>query len=62
MGNNRGTKYSKNTRVSDTASEAYWDFDFTDMGRYDLPAIMHGIISIDKAPLTRPSVGLSTWY
>mmetsp|Transcript_1005 Transcript_1005/g.1373 ORF Transcript_1005/g.1373 Transcript_1005/m.1373 type:complete len:104 (-) Transcript_1005:734-1045(-) len=41
MANNRGTKYSKNLRVSDKASEAYWDFDFTDMGMHDVPAFFH---------------------
>jgi len=44
MGNNRGTKFSsKNLQESDTTSEAYWNFDFTDFGTQDLPAIMHSI-------------------
>ena len=51
MGNSRGTKYSKNTRVADNMTEAYWDFDFTDMGMYDVPAFLHTIISVDKGEL-----------
>lgn len=43
MGNNRGTKYSKNLNVADPTSAAYWDFDFTDMGLFDVPAIIHSI-------------------
>ena len=47
MGNNRGTKFSKNLQREDTSSEEYWDFDFTDMGTKDLPAIIHSIKSFD---------------
>ena len=43
MLNNRGTKFSQNTNVADQTSEAYWNFDFTDRGVYDLPAILHSI-------------------
>ena len=43
MGNNRGTKFSKNLKVEDQGSEEYWDFDFREMGTEDLPAIMHSI-------------------
>ena len=44
MCNNRGTKFSsENTNVADQTSEAYWNFDFTDMAMNDLPAILHSI-------------------
>ena len=43
MGNNRGTKFSRNLQVSDAASEEYWDFDFTDYALKDLPALVHSI-------------------
>ena len=49
MANNRGTKFSKNLQHDDDASEAYWDFDFTDMGTKDLPAVIHSIRSINEA-------------
>ena len=51
MGNNRGTKFSKNLQREDTSSEEYWDFDFTDMGTKDLPAIIHSIKSFDVLQL-----------
>ena len=47
MGNNRGTKFSDNTLVKSKASEAYWNFDFTDMGESDLPAFLHTIKEFD---------------
>ena len=43
MGNNRGTRYTKNLQVIDASSEGYWNFDFTDYGVKDLPAIVHTI-------------------
>ena len=49
MGNNRGTKYSSvNKKTPDTTSEAYWNFDFTDMGLYDVPAFIHTIRQVDS--------------
>ena len=49
LGNNRGSKYgSVNDDISDQTSEAYWNFDFTDMGLYDLPAITHSIKRISS--------------
>ena len=38
MGNNRGTKYT--ITPGDNTSAAYWDFNFADMGTYDLPAFI----------------------
>jgi len=37
--------------VSDKTSEAYWNFDFTDMGVKDLPAFFHTINVVAPAPL-----------
>ena len=54
MVNNRGTKYSHNTKVADKSSEAYWNFDFTDMGTYDVPALVHGVIEVTKKHLNNP--------
>ena len=52
MGNNRGTKFSRNLQISDTASEEYWDFDFTDFGTKDLPAIVHSVDRLFDTPIT----------
>ena len=58
MANNRGTKYSSvNLDVADMASEQYWDFDFTDMGVYDLPAIIHSIKQFDGQSLRMIAYG-----
>lgn len=46
MGNNRGTKFSKNLKVTDKTDEAYWDFDFREMGTEDIPSIIHSINDI----------------
>ena len=43
MGNNRGTKFSKNVQLTDSSSAEYWDFDFREMGTEDVPAIIHSI-------------------
>ena len=44
MACNRGAKHcARNLKVSDDTSDTYWDFDFTDMAMYDLPAIIHAI-------------------
>lgn len=51
MGNNRGTKFSKNMQVADESSEAYWDFDFRDMGTKDLPALIHSINQLEGGDL-----------
>ena len=48
MANSRGTKYSHNTKVADKKSEAYWNFDFTDMGKYDVPALLHSVFEISS--------------
>ena len=52
MANSRGTKYSQtNLNISDQTSEAYWDFDFTDMGVKDLTALVHTIKSFSEFSL-----------
>ena len=38
FGNNRGNKYSLSHTSLDIKSEAFWDFSFQELGRYDLPA------------------------
>ena len=39
MGNNRGTKYT--IQSGDNTSAAYWEFNFADMGEYDIPAFIN---------------------
>lgn len=38
LGNNRGTKFGQNHTTLDPSQKEFWDFDFEDMGRQDVPA------------------------
>ena len=38
LGNQRGTKYSKGHTTLSTKDKAYWQFSYTEMGKYDAPA------------------------
>lgn len=38
LGNNRGTEFSEGHVNLTTKDEAYWNFDFEEMGIYDVPA------------------------
>ena len=38
LGNNRGVEYSEGHVNLTTKDEAYWNFDFEEMGLYDVPA------------------------
>lgn len=59
MGNSRGTKYSSvNTNVADQTSEAYWDFDFTDMGTKDVPAFLHTIFTLNNFHWNNDTAGV----
>lgn len=44
VGNNRGCKYSKGHVRPDISSKDYWDFSFTEMGLYDVPAFYKYIL------------------
>ena len=45
MGNNRGTRYSNVYRRDSLVTEQQrWAFDFSDMGRYDAPAMLDTVI------------------
>ena len=52
MGNNRGTKFSKNVQLTDSSSAEYWDFDFREMGTEDVPAIIHSIYQLENRSVT----------
>ena len=45
MGNNRGCEYSNVHKDDDTQTlKEHWDFNWADMGKYDLPAFLDKII------------------
>lgn len=51
MGNNRGNKFSlghTHLKHNDKTPE-YWDFDFEEMGIYDLPAMFNYTLNITGA-------------
>ena len=51
LGNNRGTPYSNYNIKDDTWSEKErWDFDWSDMGQYDIPAFVDKIIEVTGKP------------
>jgi len=54
LGNSRGAKYSfGHINLNYTSSALYWEFSFTDMGKYDLPAAINYVISnTGKAKIT----------
>ncbi|KAG2788040.1 hypothetical protein PC129_g3792 [Phytophthora cactorum] len=41
LGNNRGNTYSTNHVKYTTEDDAFWDFSWEDMGRFDLPAMLN---------------------
>ncbi|ETI45986.1 Gastric triacylglycerol lipase [Phytophthora nicotianae] len=41
LGNNRGNTYSTGHVKYTTADDAFWDFSWEDMGRFDLPAMLN---------------------
>ena len=40
FGNNRGTKYAVNKEGYTIYEREYWDFDMSDMAKYDIPAFI----------------------
>jgi len=40
LGNNRGTKYSMGHTSLSTDSKEYWEFSYTELGKYDMPAML----------------------
>ncbi|KAG6595988.1 putative lipase [Phytophthora cinnamomi] len=46
LGNNRGTTWSKEHKEYSTDDERFWDFTWEDMGKYDLPAMIKGALSV----------------
>lgn len=53
IGNSRGTKYSNKNRKDDEEGwtlKQHWDFDWADMGTYDLPAFVERIREVTGKP------------
>ena len=51
LGNSRGTPYSNhNSKDGTWSDEEKWDFDWSDMGLYDIPAFVDKIIEVTEKP------------
>jgi hypothetical protein len=46
LGNSRGNKYSNKHAWLDPKSSDYWQFDWEEMGDYDIPANLEYIASV----------------
>ena len=46
MGNNRGCRYSIGHVTLDPETKEFWDFDFEEMGVYDVPAEIDFILNL----------------
>ena len=47
LGNSRGNKHSRNhTTLNPNKDDKFWDFSFSDMGKYDLPAAFEYIHNV----------------
>lgn len=53
LGNNRGCIYSRGHETLSTVNDAYFDFSFFEMGKYDMPATVDAILDkLGKKKLT----------
>lgn len=51
MGSSRGTPYSNyNIRDGDWTLEQRWDFDWSDLGKYDIPAFVEKVREVTGKP------------
>ena len=48
LGNNRGNRFARGHTSFDTSEQAFWDFNFMDMGKYDTPAFIDFVLSKTK--------------
>lgn len=48
LGNNRGTKYSRDHETLDKSASHYWDFSVDDMAMFDFPAMINHILRTTK--------------
>lgn len=51
LGNNRGTTWSRaHLDLNPETDDAFWDFTWEDMGKYDLPAMINYVLNVSKRP------------
>lgn len=66
LGNQRGIKYSLDHKILDsTKDREYWEFSFTEMGKYDLPAQINFVrdhTGVDKLSYVGHSQGTSQMF
>eukprot|EP00356_Strombidium_inclinatum_P005623 CAMPEP_0170493504 /NCGR_PEP_ID=MMETSP0208-20121228/14004_1 /TAXON_ID=197538 /ORGANISM="Strombidium inclinatum, Strain S3" /LENGTH=248 /DNA_ID=CAMNT_0010769439 /DNA_START=191 /DNA_END=937 /DNA_ORIENTATION=+ len=65
LGNQRGTKYSMGHTTLSTKSKEYWEFSFTEMGRFDAPAQVDYIrasTGVDKVSFIGHSQGTAQMF
>ena len=48
LGNSRGNKYSLGHTSLKTTDQKFWDYSFTEIGKYDVPANVKKILKITK--------------
>jgi len=48
IGNNRGNRFARGHITYNTSQEAFWDYNFMDMGKYDTPAFIDFILAKTK--------------
>ena len=54
LANNRGNDFSRSHEYLDVDSEQFWEFDFEDMGLYDIPAFVNKIHEV-RGPVKHQS-------
>ena len=59
LGNNRGSDFSKNHTTLKTDQPEFWEFDFEEMGLYDVPAEIDYILNLTKFDKIAAYVGHS---
>ena len=45
LGNNRGNRFAKGHKTLNVSEQAYWEFNFVDMGMKDTPAFIDFVLS-----------------
>ena len=45
LGNNRGTRFGRGHTELEISEEAFWDFDYIDMGLHDVPSFIDFILA-----------------